>query len=178
MLAIRRIALFAAAALVAVACTGAGSAPSAAAPSAPSSSAAAGQSAAAAVTIGTASSTSFGTVLTGPTGMTLYTYAPDTSAVSKCTGECASEWPPLVTTGQAMLGAGLTGQLGTLTRPDGTTQVSYGGRPLYYWEGDKKAGDVTGNGIDGFAVASVGGAKAAPSAAPAAAPASVTPYKY
>jgi hypothetical protein len=59
-----------------------------------------------------------------------------------------------------MAGAGVTGRLGTLTRPDGTTQVTYDGRPLYYWEGDTKAGDVTGDGIDGFCVATVGGAGA------------------
>jgi hypothetical protein len=63
-----------------------------------------------------------------------------------------------------MAGAGVTGQLGTLTRADGTTQVTYAGLPLYFWEGDKKPGDITGNGIEGFAVATVGAA--APNAKP------------
>jgi predicted lipoprotein with Yx(FWY)xxD motif len=169
MLAFRRIAVLVAAALIAAACTGAGAAPSA--PSATSS------SAAAAVTIGMASSGNFGTVLTGPNGMTLYTYAKDTATSSACTGQCATAWPPLVTTGGAMAGAGVTGKLGTLMRADGTTQVTYGGRPLYYWMGDAKAGDVTGNGIDGFSVATVAGA-AAPAASAPAAPASTTPYRY
>jgi predicted lipoprotein with Yx(FWY)xxD motif len=173
MLVVRRLALLVAAALVAAACSTTGSA------STPASSPAGAPG----VTIGTASSANFGTVLTGPTGMTLYTYAPDSATSSKCIGECAAEWPPLVTTGQAMAGSGVTGQVGTLTRADGATQVSYAGHPLYYWEGDTKAGDVTGNGIDGFAVATVGGAGAAPAAsaapaAPAAAPASTTPYRY
>jgi predicted lipoprotein with Yx(FWY)xxD motif len=175
MLVVRRLALLVAAALIAAACSSAGSA----ATPAPTAGASA---AAAAITIGTASSPSFGTVLTGPSGLTLYTYAKDTSTSSTCTGECATEWPPLVTTGQAMAGAGVTGQLGTVTRSDGTTQVTYSGHPLYYWEGDKKAGDVTGNGIDDFAVATASGTGAAPAAsanaAPAAAPASTAPYKY
>ncbi len=78
-----------------------------------------------------------------------------------------------------MAGTGVTGQLGTLTRPDGTTQVTYQGMPLYYWQGDAKAGDVTGNGVEGFAVATVGGADPAPSASPAApAPTSNGIYGY
>jgi predicted lipoprotein with Yx(FWY)xxD motif len=48
---------------------------------------------------------------------------------------------------------GVTGKLGTLTRPDGTTQVTYNGRPLYGWQNDAKPGDVTGQGIGGFTVA-------------------------
>ena len=55
-----------------------------------------------------------------------------------------------------------------LTRPDGTTQVTYAGLPLYYWQGDKKAGDVTGDGVEGFAVATVGGAGTVPQPSPAA----------
>ena len=84
-----------------------------------------------------------------------------------------------------MAGTGVTGSLGTLTRPDGTTQVSFGGHPLYYWQGDTKAGEVTGNGIDGFTVATVGAAAPQPpaSAAPrphasAAAPAPSAPARY
>ena len=48
-----------------------------------------------------------------------------------------------------MGGFGVTGQLGTLTRADGTTQVTYAGKPLYYWQGDTKPGDATGNGVTG-----------------------------
>ena len=107
-------------------------------------------------------------VLTGPTGMTLYTHAGDSATSSTCTGACATAWPPLTATGQPMAGTGLTGKLGTLTRADGTTQVTYAGLPLYYWQGDKKAGDVTGDGVNGFAVATVGGAGSAPQPSPAA----------
>jgi predicted lipoprotein with Yx(FWY)xxD motif len=103
-------------------------------------------------------------VLTGPNGLTLYTHAGDSATSSTCTAACATAWPPLASTGQPMAGAGVTGQLGTLTRADGTTQVTYAGLPLYFWEGDKKPGDITGNGIEGFAVATVGAA--APNAKP------------
>jgi predicted lipoprotein with Yx(FWY)xxD motif len=94
-------------------------------------------------------------VLTGPNGMTLYTHAGDSATSSSCTGSCATTWPPLETTGQPTAGSGVTGQLGTLTRPDGTTQVTYGGFPLYYWQGDTKVGDTTGDGVEGFSIATV-----------------------
>jgi len=84
--------------------------------------------------------------------MTLYTHAGDTATSSTCIGGCAATWPPLETNGQPTARAGVTGQLSTLTRPDGTTQVTYRGLPLYYWQGDTKAGDVTGNGVEGFSV--------------------------
>jgi predicted lipoprotein with Yx(FWY)xxD motif len=127
-----------------------------------------GASGAAGVTVGTASSASFGTYLTGPNGMALYTHAGDSATSSTCIGQCATAWPPLATTGQPSAGTGVTGQLGTLTRADGTTQVTYGGLPLYYWQGDAKAGDVTGNGVNGFSVATVSGAGPMPSASGAA----------
>jgi predicted lipoprotein with Yx(FWY)xxD motif len=138
-----------------------------------------GASGAAGVIVGTASSASFGTYLTGPNGMALYTHAGDSATSSTCTGGCASAWPPLATTGQPTAGSGVTGQLGTLTRADGTVQVTYGGLPLYYWQGDTKAGDVTGNGVAGFSLATVGGAGSVPSASGAApAPSSSTTSGY
>ena len=115
-----------------------------------------------------ANSPTFGMVLTGPNGMTLYTHAGDSATSSTCTGSCATAWPPLTVTGQPTAGTGVTGKLGTLTRADGTIQVTYAGLPLYYWQGDSKAGDVTGDGVNGFAVATVGGAGSAPQASPAA----------
>jgi len=101
-------------------------------------------------------------VLTGPNGKTLYTHAGDSATSSTCTGGCATAWPPLPTTGRPSAGAGVTGQLGTLIRADGTIQVTYDGLPLYYWEGDTKPGDLTGNGVDGFSVATVGGTGSMP----------------
>jgi predicted lipoprotein with Yx(FWY)xxD motif len=137
-----------------------------------------GSSGAAGAMVATGSSTSLGTYLTGPTGMALYTHAGDSATSSTCSGGCATAWPPLATTGQPMAGAGVTGQLGALTRADGTTQVTYSGLPLYYWQGDTKAGDVTGNGKNGFSLATVGGAGPLPSASGAAAPSSSPKSRY
>jgi len=134
-----------------------------------------GTSNAAGVLVGSASSPDFGTVLTGPNGMTLYTHAGDTATSSTCTGACATTWPPLETKGQPKAGTGVTGQLGTVTRPDGTTQVTYGGLPLYYWQGDTKVGDATGNGVEGFSIATVKGSGSAPAASMPAPAASAAP---
>ena len=130
------------------------------------------------VIVSAASSPGFGMVLTGPNGLTLYTHAGDSATSSTCTGACLTAWPPLAANGQPMAGAGVTGQLGTLTRADGTTQVTYAGLPLYYWEGDKKPGDVTGNGVEGFAVATVGGAPATPNPSAVTPASSSAPYRY
>ena len=117
------------------------------------------------VTVATASSPSLGMILTGANGLTLYTYSGDSSGTSTCTGGCATAWPPLtVPAGQRpTAGTGVTGPLTTLVRTDGTTQVAYDGLPLYYWQGDAKPGDVTGDGVDGFSVAKASGGGAEPS---------------
>jgi predicted lipoprotein with Yx(FWY)xxD motif len=103
----------------------------------------------------TAVMTAGGAVLAGPSGLTLYTHAGDSATASTCTGACASAWPPLTIKGGASAtgGAGVTGAFGTLTRADGTIQVTYKGHPLYYWQGDSKPGDTTGNGVASFSVA-------------------------
>lgn len=78
---------------------------------------------------------------------TVYTFDSDTPGVSKCSGGCATTWPPLTvpagTTPTA--GPGVTGQLGTITRSDGSLQVTYKGMPLYFFHSDAKAGDTMGN---------------------------------
>jgi predicted lipoprotein with Yx(FWY)xxD motif len=166
----RLLFLFAAAVLAVAACTTGAAGPS---------SNGGGTSNNAGVVVGSASSPGFGMVLTGPNGMTLYTHAGDTATSSSCTGGCATAWPPLETKGQPTAQAGVTGQLGTLTRPDGATQVTYGGLPLYYWQGDTKAGDATGNGVEGFSIATVSGASApAPNGSAAPAPSPVVKYGY
>jgi predicted lipoprotein with Yx(FWY)xxD motif len=114
-----------------------------------------GGSAAAGAVVVNVATTSLGAVLTGPNGLTLYTHTGDTATSSTCTGGCATAWPPLAVSAGATAtgGAGVTGTFGTLTRADGTTQVTYNGKPLYGWQGDTKPGDVTGDGVNGFAVA-------------------------
>ena len=83
-------------------------------------------------------------VVTNSKGMTLYWFVPDTSTASKCTGSCATYWPPV--TGTVTAGSGVTGTLGTITRPDGTTQATYDGHPLYTYVGDTAPGQAKGNG--------------------------------
>ena len=86
------------------------------------------------------------TVLTNSAGFTLYWFVPDTSTTSKCTGSCATYWPPVK--GPATAGSSVTGTLGTITRPDGTTQATYDGHPLYTYIGDHGPGSASGNNIN------------------------------
>jgi predicted lipoprotein with Yx(FWY)xxD motif len=125
----------------------------------------AGSAAGGAVTIGS-TGTTLGTILTGANSMTLYVHAGDSATSSTCTGGCATAWPPLTVAAgtQPTAGSGVTGQLATLIRADGATQVTYGGMPLYYWQGDTKAGDTTGQGVNGFTVALAAGTAPLPSA--------------
>ena len=113
------------------------------------------------VTIGMAT-TSLGSVLVGPNGLTLYIHTGDSSTSSACNGACATAWPPLVVaSGQtASLASGITGTLGTLTRTDGTVQVTFDGMPLYGWKNDKAPGDTTGQNVNGFTVATPTGSPA------------------
>jgi len=85
-------------------------------------------------------------VLTNSAGFTLYWFVPDTSTTSRCTGSCATYWPPVK--GPATAGSGVTGMLGTITRPDGTTQATYDGHPLYTYAGDSGPGQNKGNGLN------------------------------
>ena len=92
-----------------------------------------------------------GTVLVDSSGNTLYYLKSEMSGKIKCTGTCASEWPPvLVPSGasSATGGSSVTGTLGTIKRDDGTTQVTYNGIPLYYYVKDTKAGDTAGQALN------------------------------
>lgn len=89
--------------------------------------------------------------LVGPNQHTIYLFEKDTGTTSTCTGACASAWPPLLTTGAPMASGGAqAGLLGTTTRDDGTTQVTYGGHPMYYYSGDTAPGDTAGQEVDAF----------------------------
>lgn len=96
--------------------------------------------------------TSLGTVLTDGRGITVYLFEKDTGTVSSCYGACASAWPPLTAAaGQLTVGAGANqALLGTTRRTDGKTQLTYAGHPLYYFAGDSKPGDTTGQGLQNF----------------------------
>ena len=85
-------------------------------------------------------------VLTDAKGLTLYWFAPDSSTASRCTGSCAVYWPPVY--GKPTAGPGVTGSLGSITRPDGTTQATYNGHPLYTYVSDSGPGQASGNNLD------------------------------
>ena len=163
--------VFAASALGLAACSGAGANPSTpgtttapvvapattapattAPPSAPASTAppsTAGGGAA----IDVATSNKLGPILTGTGGMTLYTFSPDTATSSACTSAaCVKFWPIFTTPAgtKPTAGSGAMGTVGTFTRPDGSAQVTYNGHQLYFFAGDKAAGDTNGQGVVGF----------------------------
>lgn len=97
------------------------------------------------LTLELADDAALGEYVAGADGLALYVFLPDEGDMSECNGECAINWPPL--TGDVAAGDGVTGELGTITRDDGTTQVTLGGAPLYYFIGDEAAGDVNGQGL-------------------------------
>ena len=78
-------------------------------------------------------------------GMTLYTFDKDSAGRSVCNGDCAQKWPPLV----AAADARAHGDYAVVTRDDGARQWAYKGRPLYTWFKDQKAGDTSGDGVNG-----------------------------
>ena len=94
---------------------------------------------------------SLGQIPADAQGRTLYLFEAEQPGKSNCEGPCATAWPPLLSTGapQAAMGASAS-LIGTTTRGDGTTQVTYAGHPLYYFVGDKAPGDTTGQDIDQF----------------------------
>jgi predicted lipoprotein with Yx(FWY)xxD motif len=86
------------------------------------------------------------TILTNAKGFTLYSFAPDTPATSKCYGSCAAYWPPV--TGPAAASPGVPGRVGTIRRTDGTEQLTYNGHPLYTYVGDSAPGQARGNNLN------------------------------
>jgi len=93
-------------------------------------------------------STSFGPILVDAKGMTLYILTQDTPDTSTCYGSCAAIWPPLLTDGAPTPGSGVNASLlGSTTRTDGSTQVTYNGQPLYYFVNDKAPGDTNGENV-------------------------------
>jgi predicted lipoprotein with Yx(FWY)xxD motif len=99
-----------------------------------------------------AASSKLGEILVGPSGRTIYLFLADSGSTSNCnTAGCVQNWPPVLTKGAPQAGSGVSASLlGTTTRQDGTTEVTYAGHPLYYFIADRQAGQVSGQGIDAF----------------------------
>jgi predicted lipoprotein with Yx(FWY)xxD motif len=150
--------------------TAAGGATAAAAAGGPSASNAAIGHTAAAATVRTASATVAGqteTILVNSGGLPLYFYRPDTAAKSLVTGGVAALWPAL--TSAAPNAAGATGKLTVVNDAHGH-QVAYNGHLLYTFISDH-AGQVTGQGVQNFFVATPGLTTIATSPAPGTVPA-------
>ena len=99
-----------------------------------------------------ASTTELGTFLTGVDGRTAYYFSVDSSpGVSVCEGDCLAAWPPVTVSDGAAVAAGdgVNGVLGIISASDGSPQVTYDGRPLYYFVGDQAAGDTNGQAVSG-----------------------------
>ena len=108
-----------------------------------------------AVTVDVSESTEFGPILVDGDGFSLYLFMADTqnSGTSTCGDDdgCTEEWPPLLTEGDPVAGEGVDATLlGTITRDDGSTQVTYNGWPLYRFHEDMAAGDTNGQAVDEF----------------------------
>ena len=135
-------------ALIVAACGGSSSSHSA--PASPSKSSSGSSSSQSGVQVTTAKGP-MGTYLTGTSGRALYLWVADKGGKSACSGTCAGVWPPVTTTSTPNVSGGaVSADLGTITRSDGTKQVTYKGHPLYYYAADTKAGQTTGQGSNSF----------------------------
>jgi len=91
----------------------------------------------------TVKSSAFGRVLFDGRGYVLYAFTHDAKGRSACYGACARAWPVYYAKGALRAGTGVRRSLlGTIRRRDGRRQITYGGRPLYYYVGDTKAGQI------------------------------------
>jgi predicted lipoprotein with Yx(FWY)xxD motif len=91
----------------------------------------------------TVRSSAYGKILFDGRGYVLYAFTKDAKGRSACAGECARAWPPYIAREKLRAAAGLDAkQLGTVKRADGRPQVTYAGRPLYYYVGDDGPGVI------------------------------------
>ncbi len=137
---------------------GSGGSSGSAAPSTPATTGAASPSATGGAAAGTgatlavADDSKLGSIVTDSKGMTLYRFDKDTASPSKsnCSGKCATLWPAATANGTVSLKGVDKSLVGTITRPDGTKQLTLHGWPLYTFSGDSGAGDTHGQGVGGI----------------------------
>jgi predicted lipoprotein with Yx(FWY)xxD motif len=142
----------AAVALLAAACaSGSTTSSTGAVPASPagaSSSAGGSGSGSTGITTATSSGSTF---LTDSSGRAVYLWVKDTGGTSACSGACTGAWPPVMASGTVTASGGaMSSALGTITRSDGSKQVTYDGHPLYYYSGDSGSGSASGQGSDSF----------------------------
>ncbi|HEX5797855.1 MAG TPA: hypothetical protein VFX79_00725 [Candidatus Saccharimonadales bacterium] len=93
-------------------------------------------------TVITTGDSEFGTMLFNDEGQAIYIWELEESTKAECYGDCAQEWPPVLTDGAPQAAGSADNELlGTTERTDGSTQVTYNGHPLYYYA-HEEAGEV------------------------------------
>lgn len=94
--------------------------------------------------------TELGTIVVDGDGMTAYYFSKDVkdSGTSACAGDCLTAWPPITTESDTPTVEGVTGEVGTITATDGSTQITIDGRPVYTFAQDTAPGDVNGQGVN------------------------------
>jgi len=98
-----------------------------------------------------AANSNLGRILVNSRGRTLYVFARDSGAKSRCYGSCAAYWPPLITSGKPLARSGVKASLlGRTKRKDGRWQVTYNHHPLYTFSGDTAKGQTSGEGLTDF----------------------------
>jgi predicted lipoprotein with Yx(FWY)xxD motif len=101
------------------------------------------------ITIATGDS-QFGEILFDGSDQVIYLFDKESTSNSECYGDCAAAWPPVLTDGEPQADGGVEAKLlGTTERDDGSTQVTYGGHPLYYYV-DDPVGEVLCHNVEEF----------------------------
>ena len=98
----------------------------------------------------TTADSELGMIVVDGDGMTAYYFLNDTkdSGASACEGDCLTAWPPITTESDTPTVEGVTGEVGTITATDGSTQITIDGRPVYTFAQDTAPGDVKGQGVN------------------------------
>ena len=97
------------------------------------------------------SKTGLGTILVDSKGRTLYEFGHDLKNKSRCSGACASNWPPAASQAKPTVAKGIKkSKLKVIKRSDGSRQLSYNGHPLYRFVADSGPGSTSGENITAF----------------------------
>jgi predicted lipoprotein with Yx(FWY)xxD motif len=136
--------------IVVAGCSSSGTSASPSSTSAPPSASTPSGSAASSASGGLAVANSkLGKIIVDDKGLTAYYFTKDeaNSGRSVCSGDCLVAWPSIPATSDTPTGTGITAKLGSITRDDGSKQVTVNGMPIYLFQKDKAPGDITGQGV-------------------------------